>query len=155
MQWIRTAVSNNIFQKAIVTDKAGSAAAIDAYDIPYYQWLSYGSYVILSSWHLTDSAVQFTPREYHLPSPRTRASPYLTVAIRNSGISCYDFMNYACHFGSVYEALWLPRGSCTITYYSNADARRCFDELLDKQFEAGLTNVSAPLNRRCQCLSSI
>ncbi len=62
-------------------------------------------------------------------------------------------MNFACHFGSVYEAQWSPAGTAIVTYYSKADAWRCLEELLDKQFEAGITNVSAPFNRGCKCLS--
>jgi hypothetical protein len=132
--------------------QAGSAATTGAYKTPSYQWLSHGSMTILASRHLTDWAVPFSPTNYTLPTPPTPVSLYLTVALRNSGISCHDFMNFACHFGSVYEAQWSPK-SAWVTYYLAADAWGCVGELLDKQFVAGITNVSAPFNMRCKCLS--
>ncbi len=125
--------------------QVGSAAATGALNVPRYRWLSYHSVVILASRPLAEWAVPFFPTKYTLPSPPTPVSPYLTVAIRNSGMSCHDFMNYACHFGFVYEAQWFAGSSC-VTYYSKADAWRCFEDLLNKQFEVGITNVSAPLN---------
>ena len=62
-------------------------------------------------------------------------------------------MNFACHFGSVYKAQWLPPGTAYVTFYPQSDAWRCFNELRDRHFEAGITNVSDPFNRGYQCLS--
>jgi len=58
---------------------------------------------------------------------------------------CRAMIPYACHFGFMYEAQWFAGSSC-VTYYSKADAWRGFEDLLNKQFEVGITNVSAPLN---------
>ena len=62
-------------------------------------------------------------------------------------------MNFACHCGSVYRAQWLPQGTAYVTYYLESDAWRCHNELRDRQFPVGITNVSDPFNRECQCLS--
>jgi len=43
------------------------------------------------------------------------------MALRNSGILYHDFMNFACYFGSVYEAQWSPKTAWVI-YYLAADA---------------------------------
>ncbi len=69
-------------------------------------------------------------------------------------MSCHEFMNFACHFGAVYEASWSPRAAW-VTYYLAADAWQCLNELLEKQFETGITNVSAPFNMRRKCLSDL
>lgn len=113
----------------------------------------HGSTVILTSWHLTDWGVPFSPTNYTLPSPPNPVSLYLTVILRNSGTSCHDFMNFACHCGSVYRAQWSSPGTAYVTYYLESDAWRCLNELRGRHFEAGTTNVSDPFNRECQCLS--
>lgn len=72
----------------------------------------------------------------------------MTVVIRNSPLSPLDFFNYVCAIGPVFIARTARGlGFGWVTYLSREHASRCFDELVDNNYDAGMYTVSAPFDR--------
>ena len=113
---------------------------------------------MLAPW-LGQGATAFNPSEYTLSDLSRQVSADLTVVTRSTGMSCTEFMNFACKFKSVVATVWtpqgIPMGGGWIRYHSAEDAQKCFGELRDKGYIVAITTVSVPFNRRSQCLSGI
>ena len=116
-----------------------------------YQYAKYGKIIIFASWHL-EHGLPFNSKKYDLTS-WSNEHTMTTVVIRRSTMQWEEQMSFAIQCGIVHAAHWIPvpgtgysRG--WIRYYCREDAQKCYNELDDKQYGVGMTNVSTSFDTK-------
>jgi len=66
----------------------------------------------------------------------------------------FEFFNFVSQFGSVDYAVW-SRQSLTVKFFSKEHIDKCFDEVVEKGYNAAITAVGAIFNMELRWLNQI
>ncbi len=120
-----------------------------------YQWTINDSYVFLTSWQQNDWETRFRSKQYTLSDLCTQSTSFNKILmIQHLRILSFEFFNFVFQFKSVDYAVWSTQ-SLTVKFFSKEHIDKCFDEVVEKKYNATITAIDVIFNMKLWWLNQI
>lgn len=155
-----------IFPAATSNLHAGFTSKAENHSVPDYRWKRNSDNTCTdlvsarpTGWGTPAWGAAFIPTNYSLPGRLLSTPKFVTVLVRDSGISAGDLFNFACKFGPVIQARYMTNqelaSMTAVMYEDRLHAYRCFDELYIQGYDATIMIVSALSTKELQGLNEM
>ncbi len=120
-----------------------------------YRWTINDPCVFLTSWQQNDWKTRFRSKQYTLPDLCTQSTSLNRILmIQHLRILSFEFFNFVSQFESVDYAVWSTQ-SLTVKFFSKEHIDKCFDEVVEKGYNATITVIGAIFNMKLRWLNQI